>query len=382
VRETGFWQITRNKRKIYRRLLVLAVDLNIKVQRNEESVARVLPTLRWTLVALAVAAIAELLVWRTFSRIGVFIPKSEGSVMKTVYTISVQLGTILLNFAVILAIASLLLSFWRFRAGGELGDAARGQTALQLRRNMFLRVAAVASLVVLFASLMLLALVQNTLTTTTIRLALLVAFSALAADMWLRVRDWRMRLFTALMLAGYYLQLIAKLLHDLLGQQLGLGWQETLYEPMLMAGELAVILNGLVAFLAFTSNTSRKRGVLKDMLAHPRSLIGAIALVAVFLFLTFITVAESYIVPILGLYALGYGMHWPLPFYVISLFFFLYTVFYCLGEWKRGSFYRATGLGLILLFAGGYTFQISDQYLFALVGVFLLARPELMESNE
>jgi hypothetical protein len=86
-------------------------------------------------------------------------------------------------------------------------------------------------------------------------------------------------------------------------------------------------------------------------------------------------------VPILGLYALGYEMQWPLGLYIIVLFFFVYTVFYCLGEWKRGSFYRAAGLGLILIFAGGYTFQISDQYLFALVGVMLLARPELLDSN-
>jgi hypothetical protein len=234
----------------------------------------------------------------------------------------------------------------------------------------------------MIASFVLLALVQNMVVTTTIRLTLLVAFSTLAADMWLRDSDWRVRLFIGLMLTGYWLQLVAKLLHDVVFPALGVEWQETVYQPMLLIGELAVLINGFVAYLAFTRQTSQERGPIRDILKHPKSLIGALLIVGIFLGLTFITIAESSIVPILGLYALGYQMVWPLPLYVISLFFLLYLIFYSLGEWRRGPSYRAVGLGLILLFAGGYTFQISDQYLFALVGVLLLARPELLNNPE
>jgi|GEM_PF-2271491 len=340
-------------------------------------------TLRWTLIALAIAAIAELLIWRTFSRVGVFIPKGKASVMQTVYDISLQVGIILLNFAVILGVIALVLSFYRFRLGGELVRLGRSNSfGTTNRRSVYLSITLIATVVAMVASFVLLALVQNMVVTTTIRLTLLIAFTTLAADLWLRDNDWRVRLFVVLMLAGYWFQLAAKLLHDLVFPALGVDWQETVYQPMLLIGELAVVINGFVAYLAFTRQTSKERGPVRDILSHPKSLIGALVVVAVFLGLTFITVAESSIVPILGLYALGYEMQWPLPLYVISLFFLLYLIFYSLGEWRRGPSYRAVGLGLILLFAGGYTFQISDQYLFALVGVLLIARPELLNNPE
>ncbi|NWJ45902.1 MAG: hypothetical protein HXX08_08490 [Chloroflexi bacterium] len=356
-------------------------QMKIGNSATAERIAQVSQTLRWTLVALVIAAVAELLVWRTFSRVGVFIPKSEGSVLQTVYTVSVQIGTIMLNFAVVLALVSLTLSLSRFRVGGELSNGLR-TGSLQQRRNFYLTIALVAALVVMVTSTILLGLVQNEFVTVTIRVALLTAFWALATDMWLREKNWQMRMFTALMLAGYTLQIVDKLLHDTVFPLMGVNWQETIYEPVLMAGELLVVINGMVGFLAFTRRAALERGAFRSMLEHPKSLIGAVALVGIFMSLTVLTIAESSIVPILGLYALGYGMHWNLALYVISLFFFLYTVFFCFGEWRRGAFYRATALGMVLLFAGGYTFQISDQYLFALVGVLLLARPELMESND
>lgn len=361
----------------------MAVDTNKHKQtvaQSQSDTTQVRSTLRWVLIALTIAAVAELLIWRTFSRIGVFIPKDNAPVMKAVYSVSVQIGTILLNFAVLLAIISLALSIWQFRLEGVLGSKAN--TDEENRRNRALTIGILGIIAVLAASAVLLGVVQNTPLTTIIRVGLIIAFTGLGADLWLKQRDWLVRLFVGLMLIGYWLQLIAKLLHDTIFPLMGVNWQEVVYQPILMAGELAVIINGFVAFVVFTRKTAAQRGLFRDMLEHPKSLIGAVLVVAVFVFLTFITVAESYIVPILGLYALGYEMQWPLSLYIIVLFFFVYTVFYCLGEWKRGSFYRAAGLGLILIFTGGYTFQISDQYLFALVGVMLLARPELLDSNE
>jgi hypothetical protein len=350
----------------------MAVNLKEKAGLNtdtkvQEQSSR---TLWWTLVALVVAAVAELLIWRTFSRIGVFIPKDEPrmSGFRAFYNVSVEVGTIVLNFAVLVALLTMFLSAQRLRAEGDLEG----------RQNRWLRFGVVAVGLVLAFSLALLYLVENLLASTLLRLALIAAFGALALDYWQQHKDWKARTFISLLAWGYIVPLVAKIVHDLF-PAFGLDWQNVLYEPMIDAGELLVMINGFVLFMVYGRSAKTTEGPARNMVRHWPALLGAIVVVGIFLGLTFVTVAESFIVPILGLYALGYPMHWPFPLYGIALFFLTYTVFYNLGEMRQGRVQKAAAFGLILIFCGGYLFNISDQYLFALVGVLLLTRPTLTE---
>lgn len=349
----------------------MAVNLDKKAGLNSKAQAeQSTRTLWWTLVALVIAAIAELLIWRTFSRVGVFIPKDEPRLtgFRNFYNVSVEIGTIILNFAVLVALLAMFLSAQRLRAHGDLEGLA----------NRWLRVGVVATALVLAFSLALLYLVENLVASTLLRLALISAFAAFALDYWQQHRDGRSRVFIALLAGGYIIPLVAKLLHDVL-PALGIREvQNVLYEPMIEAGELLVMINGFVVFLVYGSNRKAVSPA-REMVRHWPALLGAIVIVGIFLGLTFVTVAESFIVPILGLYSLGYPMHWPLPIYAIALFFLAYTIFYNLGEMRQGKVQRAAAFGLILIFCGGYQFNISQQYLFALVGVLLLTRPVLTE---
>ncbi len=351
----------------------MAVNLNkksnLKIEaKTQEQAPRLL---WWTLVALTIAAVVELLIWRTFSRIGVFIPKNEPRMdsFRTFYNISVQVGTIVLNFAVLLALLALMMMALRLRESG----------ALEGRENRWLRVGIIATALVLVLSVALLALVESLSASTMLRLSLIAAFGGFALDYWRNNPQWQSRLFISLLAWGYIVPLLAKLLHDL-SPLAGLNWQTYLYEPLIEGGELLVVINSFVLFMVYGNPGSGKAGnPARTMLRHWPALVGAIVTVGVFLGLTFITVAESFIVPILGLYALGYPMHWPFLLYAIALFFLAYTVFYNLGEMRRGPVQKAAALGLILIFCGGYLFNISNQYLFALAGVLLLTRPQVTD---
>jgi hypothetical protein len=369
-------------------MAVNKIDTNKKLQANNESTGLAgKSNFNWIVITLVIAAVLELLLYRTFSRVGVFIPK-EGERMatfRTVYNISVPVGTIMLNFSVVLAIATLVLIALRFRKTGVFGALAEANEGTHGRtRNLALTVALFAVSVAIGLSLALLILVQSEVASFSLRLALLVAFSALALDMWLRNADWRWRLFTFLLWGGYALQLGGKIYLDSIASRIG-GSSADLFLPLINLGETLAVINGVVAFLCFVrvdwNLTAPKpipnnNNLLREIAKHPLALLGTLLLTAAFVVLTLITVAETYIVPILALYGLGYAMHLPLALYVISLFFGLFTIFYLLGRWKT---HKALALGLILLLVGGYTFNITQQYLFALVGVLLIARPEVLD---
>ncbi len=323
---------------------------------------------RWVLVALAISAVLELLLWRTFSRIGVFIPKQ--STFQTVYDILSSLGRFVLTFSVIMTVIMLVLAVLRLREAGRFGV---GQGKQVSARNRALIIAFVSIALVLFITFsQLFPTTEVPALSLLLRVCLLVAFSALAWDYWRVNPAWLPRLFIGLLLAGYVIQLLAKILQDYLHLPNSQDW----FIPLLMVGEAAVLVNGVVLYFIYGGG---EKNPVRSMVRNWPAFVGALVLTAVFMGLTFLTVAESDIVPILGLYALGYTMQLPLALYVIALFFLLYTVFFNLGHLRDGKFRRAAAFGLLLIFTGGYLFNISNQYFFALAGTLLLARPELVE---
>jgi len=333
--------------------------------------------LKWTLIALVVSALAEVLIWRAFSRIGVFIPKDEPRLagFKAFYDGSVKVGEVLRNFAVVLAYGTLALLVIKLRQSVVLGFSKQAKT------SRVLTIGLVATLLVFGLTVALLGLVESSFGSLVLRLAMLVAFGSLAVYYWQRNQDWVQHLFIALLFVGYLLPNTAKILHDSVFSTLGINGSLYVYEPLMEAGELAVLINAVLLFVIYTRRGNVGASLFQDIRRHWLALVGAIVLTGVFVGLTFLTVAESFIVPILALYVLGYGMHWPLALYVIGLLLLLYTLFYCLGQSRRDIVMRAGALGLLLLLLGGYSFNISDQYMFALVGLLLLARPELTAWN-
>ncbi len=326
---------------------------------------------RWVLVALAITAMLELLLWRTFSRIGVFIPKK--STFQTVYDFLRDIGRFMLTFSVVLAVIMLVLAVLKLREAGRFGQTVPDRANRVAVRSKLLLVAFVSIALVLFITFsQLFPLQEIPVLSLLLRLSLIVAFSALAFDYWQTNRSLSARLFIGLLLAGYVIQLTAKIMQDYLNLPNAQDW----FLPLLMLGEGAVLVNGVVLYLIYGGGG---KSPVRSMVQNWPAFVGAFVLTATFMGLTFLTVAESDIVPILGLYALGYTMQLPLALYVIALFFLLYTVFFNLGHLREGKIRRAAAFGLILIFTGGYLFNISNQYLFALAGLLLLARPELVE---
>ncbi len=331
---------------------------------------------KWVLVGLAISAVLELVLWRTFSRIGVFIPKTS-TVFQTVYTIGSNLGRIMLNVAVILGVAFLVMAVGRLRGMGRFGqrESSKGQ-AFNRSRPLTLAILA-TGIALTIAFVQLFPKSEVPLLSLFLRLALIVAFVALAVDYWQGHRHPLARLFIGLMTGAYVIQLVAKIGLDYLVPLTNSAELRDAYIPMVVAGEALVLVNGIVLYLLYGGGQAHP---VRSLVRNWPAFVGAFVLTAAFVGLTFLTVAESDIVPILGLYALGYTMQLPLALYVIALFFLLYTVFYNLGHLRQGRFERSAAFGLLLIFCGGYLFNISNQYLFALAGVLLLTRPELVES--
>ena len=349
-------------------LKMVELKQNLRVKTTTEPAHPSL--LRPALTGLVVAAVLELLLWRTFSRIGVFIPK-KGAFQEVYRILGLDIGVIFLNLSVILSVAVFGMTAVRLRETGQFS-----RTSDRVQAGLW-SIAFVAITMVLGLTFFELFPRQEIpVVSLVLRLALLVSFGSLGAIYWRTNPRPIARLFVGLLVAAYGFQIVAKLIEDrFLPLPAGLNPNDV-YVPLLLVGEGAVLVNGIVLYVLYGTNGERPA---RSLARHWPSFLGAVGLTSLFLGLTFLTVAESDIVPILGLYALGYTMQLPLALYVIGLFFALYTIFFNLGGAKKSYRQRAVAFGMILILVGGYQFNLSNQYLFALIGVLLLARPELCE---
>ncbi len=338
------------------------------VEVNEKGSSSSTMLLKPVITGLVISAIFELLLWRTFSRIGVFIPK-KGTFQDIYKILGLDIGVIVLNFSVILAVITLVLLVGRTREQGKFRAGVRNS---RLRTVSVVAIIMVVSLtfIELFPKQ------EMPVISLLLRVALLVAFGSLGLVYWRNHTRPLARLFGVLLVAAYGFQILAKLIEDrFLPLPAGLNPNDW-YIPLLLIGEGAVLINGLVLYPLYSGDGDKPA---RSLARHWPAFLGATVLAGTFLGLTFLTVAESDIVPILGLYALGYTMQLPLALYVIALFFTLYTIFFNLGRLRKVPGARATAFGLLLILIGGYQFNISNQYLLALVGVWLLSQPEILD---
>lgn len=174
--------------------------------------------------------------------------------------------------------------------------------------------------------------------------------------------SWARRAMVTLLAGGYLCYFYFKLSNILFQEGLadpegkaGLGGVEAL-----SLGELLILLNGLVIFMAY--GWPSFRGALS------RRRITRSLLLPSLLTLAFISacLVNSYMVPMLTIWSLGFTLYLPLPLYGVALFLFSFTAFDCLAR------QRCIGYGLAFIFVAGYALALPYQILLAVLGASLI----------
>lgn len=140
-----------------------------------------------------------------------------------------------------------------------------------------------------------------------------------------------------------------------LGGKAALGGVEAL-----SLGELLILLNGLLIFVGY--GWPALRGALSRRRMTQSLLLSSL------LTLAFISacLVNSYMVPMLTIWSLGFTLYLPLPLYAVALFLFSFTAFDCLAQ------KRHIGYGLAFIFVAGYALALPYQTLLAVLGTSLI----------
>lgn len=174
--------------------------------------------------------------------------------------------------------------------------------------------------------------------------------------------SWARRAMVTLLAGGYLCYFYFKLSNILFQEGLadpegktGLGGVEAL-----SLGELLILLNGLVIFMAY--GWPSFRGALFRWRMTQSLLLPSL------LTLAFISacLVNSYMVPMLTIWSLGFTLYLPLPLYAVALFLFSFTAFDCLAQ------KRHIGYGLAFIFVAGYALALPYQTLLAVLGTSLI----------
>jgi hypothetical protein len=282
--------------------------------------ARLSPLMRW----LVWAALADWLLARTLSRLGIFIPKSPALV--SAYQSLILVGQAAASFAGLLVVTVLLV--WTLRAWSY---GKQRPTAFAFATLVFL------SIVFLFLQApSLLSMFYQTL--------LLVALIYLGWAGWRRAHSLLARLtnlFPTLALmagAGGYLAQLSGLI----------GWELYIFQ----VGELFVVLSG---FLFWAGHGWPAKS--KDWFLAALPALGF----AIF------RIMDPATTGILAIWSIGLTLYLPWPAYTLSLWLVGVAV---LASARRGD--PVSG-AILLLVSGGFAPQLSSQAFFGLAGLGLLA---------
>ncbi len=293
-----------------------------------------------TAVLLA-AALAETLLLRGVTRIGVHVPNGEG--VAPAFQVASFLGSLAFNFASLLAIVLVVLilgSLVRRMDGGLSRLALVGLSgAMMMGLGLSLTTDGPAA-DALFG----------------VAVALLVGFIAIVT-----VSERRVGAAAALALilvAAAYLSYQYYVLSYLFYRILDYGVVPPMSTAVLRLGELLAVAAAAAAFWAW--GLPRWRWVGRAGLA---------AVAAVLLALTLAGLSPVSTMAILALWTTGLSLFLPFPVYLLALALYLLTLVAC---WRSGdAFWTAAGLLLVLL--AGYMAESTYQHLLLLVGVALLA---------
>lgn len=290
---------------------------------------------------LAVAAVVEWLLVRTFTRAAIHIPKS--SFMIALYTAVNQIGLVAAAFVALLAVVLLLWLAWQIRQAVILPLALLGLVLLSVLFLVFVPPVWLAVAYQLLAIL-----------------AVFLIASYGVRTRWVapdKKKGWQgttVVLFPAgALLAGLLVQLLPNL-YALLGWPGPPPFTAVLFN----LGELFVAASVIVWWWASRSMNGRTHSWKPWLLATFPALLFALSFWW-----------DPAMTGILTIWSTGLTLFLPWPIYALALWLAGVTV---LANWHS----RPTlAYAILLLIAGGYAPQLSSQLFCALIGLWLLQRP-------
>lgn len=283
---------------------------------------------RW----LTIAALADWLIIRTLTRVGIFIPKTPFFVR--VYQTFTEFGLFAGTFASLLASGAMVWiawQTWHYRANKYLAGCLGILAGLSL---VFLIVPPGGWLLLLA------------------HLVFLGCIIGLGTGLILQ-RPLLLLPIGAFLFGGLYQALPT--LYELAsrpGPPPLVGWVFNL-------GELFVVGSGIVFWWYWGKGSSRRTWIL--------------AAIPVVLFSGIASFAPA-MTGIISIWSIGLTLYLPWPFYAVSLWLTGVTL---IELFRRGD--TKLGLGIMLLAAGGYAPQLSSQIFFGLIGLWLFV--EVKEST-
>ena len=297
--------------------------------------------LRQLTTVLLAAVLAETLLLRLVTRVGVHVPKGEG--VASAFQAASFLGSLAFNFASLLAIGLvvLVLASMVRRMDSSLGRVALVGLSLAMLSGLALSLIIDAPAAdALFG----------------VAVALLVGLVGLG---WVERQGSTIsaRLALALMVAAY-LSYQYYVLSHLFYRILDYGAVPPLTIEVLRLGEVLAVAAAAAAFWAWGLPRWRWVGT-----------AGLAAVAAALLALTLAGLSPASTMAILALWTTGLSLFLPFPVYLVALGLYLLTLVAC---WRSGNgFWTAAGL-LLVLFAG-YMPESTYHHLLLLVGVALLS---------
>lgn len=283
----------------------------------------------YTLRILLLASLVELLLNRTLSRVGIFIPKK--GIMISIFSLLRSLGIFALDLSSVLVVLALLL---------VVGSMLRNPTTLNKALAFLISFLILLSIGFIFVA-------PSAGVSMLYNLASLLAVLLLAY----RFKGNRMEKVVILLLVGVFLGPYYYKLSIAYHQLLGISTAPRFAVAALSLGELLALVASLLIFVEYSGFRVGKDTLMATLIAVP-------FLVA--------NVVNNKLTAMVTIWSIGYALYLPYPLYAIALWLFSSAVARLLFEG------RSAGYGLAFIFVAGYTFPLTYQQLLLILGFALL----------
>ena len=329
--------------------------------------------LEYTLKALLIAGLCELLLYRLISRLGMHLSKvaQEYPVVDYFLRGASQIGFALMNFSALL----LFVALFTFLFSKALGDQARPLDRVTLPLVSLLLALTLTFLI--FPPVMLGSIAYGIVT-------LLVVW-AIVAQYWVLHPSLKARA----MIACYGLGVSSWLYYQI--STSSYGWLGLTYSPPLVYdvhrwGEALMVLATVLVFAVYSGFSFRTRNRRQQRRAIFYAATWAVLFIGLLVMDGVLELFDPAAAQSLRkggrsigwIFQMGMGYSFYLPFalYMAGLLFWAYAVI------KQISMGRRAGYGLVFMFIAGYALQLSHQTLFMVLGLLLIANDGRVGARE
>lgn len=293
---------------------------------------------RYIVPALIAASILEFSLIRTFSRMGVVLPKQK--LVFDIYDLLILTGSFMFNFASLLVLLAVALA-------GVL-------VFTRTRRSSFLLSASALALIQL--SIYLVFYPPTAAISVAFDATALLAVLSAALFFDSNAQNRAQRAFVWLLAASYASTYYFKALPGIT-QLFDIRVEQAYTIQAFNLGEAFAVLNGVVAFFAFSY---RRSGF--AMLSTPTL---AATVVSVLFAASYLR--SPWLTSTISTWTLGFTLFLPFPFYTVALWLYCYTL---LDTFRTN---RRVAYSLILILLAGRTLQLTYLNLLAILGLLLLS---------